>query len=200
MGVRNDNLAIRLDERYHPITSCGEYTDSLFDLRHEAYQGSSGHRCPCLPHRYPSPSLIQLVDRLAFNVLGVNGSFRESAFTELFNPTNTTAPFFQVFDDDFLRVLGPDATIRSIASNPDFAFAHEAPIWLPETDDVYFASLDGSPLGHSDIDHNNQVSKIGLGDVAQAIDAAGPGVSPVNVSFTKVRARPVETSSLGHAC
>ena len=135
----------------------------------------------------------KLVDRFTFNVLGVNGSFRQSAFTELFNPTNTTPPFFQVFDDDFLRILGSTATIRSIASNPDFAFAHEAPIWLPDADDVYFASLDGSPLGHSDIDHNNQVSKISLNDVARAIDAAGPGVSPVNVSFTKVRAQPFKT-------
>ncbi|KAI1792312.1 D-lactonohydrolase-like protein [Ganoderma leucocontextum] len=136
------------------------------------------------------PSQAVLVDRFAFNVLGVNGSFRESAFTEFFNPTNTTPPFFQVFDPEFLTILGPDATIRAIAANPDFAFAHEAPIWVPETDDVYFASLDGAPLGHSDIDHNNQVSKISLGDVAQAIDAAGPGVSPVNVSFTKANSLP----------
>ncbi|PIL27001.1 hypothetical protein GSI_10140 [Ganoderma sinense ZZ0214-1] len=138
------------------------------------------------------PAQAVLVDRLAYTVLGVNGAFRTSAFTELFNPTNATPPFFQVFDPAFLAILGPAATIRSIAANPDFAFAHEAPIWLPEADEVYFASLDGSPLGHSDIDHNNQVSKISLGDVAQAIDAAGPGVSAVNVGFTKIESLPEE--------
>ncbi|KAI1792328.1 calcium-dependent phosphotriesterase [Ganoderma leucocontextum] len=118
----------------------------------------------------PRYSLLrQLVDRFALNVLGVNGSFRESTFTRFFNPTNTTPPFFQGFDPEFLTIIGPDATIRAVAANQaDFAFAHEASIWVPETDEMYFASpVDGVPLGHSDIDHNNQVSKISLGEVAR---------------------------------
>ncbi len=147
---------------------------------------------PVLRHYRPPPCSIgvhhaQLVDPLTFNVLGINGSFRESAVTELFNPTNTTPPFFQVFDPEFLRILGPNATIRAIAANPEFAFAHEAPIWVPETDEVFFASQDGGALGFSDIDHNNRVSKISLGEVAQAIKTARPGAPPVNVSVTKVR-------------
>ena len=52
-----------------------------------------------------------------------------------------------------------------IAENDTFAFAHEAPIWVPPTDEVFFASNDGGALGFSDINHNNQVSKINLGDV-----------------------------------
>ena len=127
----------------------------------------------------------QLTDPLAFNVLGVNGSFRKDAITEFFNPTNTTPPFFQVFDPDFLKILGPNATIRSIASNPQFLFAHDAPVWIPETDEVFFSSYYGPP--GFNIDHNNYVSKISLGEVSQAIEAAGPGVPSVNVSVTKVR-------------
>lgn len=38
----------------------------------------------------------------------------------------------------------------------------------------------------SDIDHNNQVSKISLKEVAAAIKAAGHGTAAVNVSVTKV--------------
>ncbi|TBU23473.1 calcium-dependent phosphotriesterase [Dichomitus squalens] len=131
-----------------------------------------------------SPS--QLVDPLTFNVLGINGSFRESSVTEFFNPTNTTAPFFQVFDSEFLQILGPNATIRAIAANPGFAFAHEAPIWVPETDEVFFASQDGGALGFSDVNHNNQVSKISLSEVAAAIEASDSSVAPVNVSVTKI--------------
>ena len=73
-----------------------------------------------------------------------------------------------------------------ISSNPDFAFAHEAPIWLPETDEVTFVSNDGGPLGMSDIDHNNQVNLINLKDVEKAIQASGSQTSPLNVTFTKV--------------
>ena len=61
-------------------------------------------------------------------------------------------------------MLGPNASIRLISQNETFAFAHEAPIWVPATDEVFFASNDGGALGMSDIDHNSQVSKISLKD------------------------------------
>ena len=35
----------------------------------------------------------------------MNGTFRQSAFTSLFNPTNSTPPFFQVFDPAFLETI-----------------------------------------------------------------------------------------------
>ena len=126
------------------------------------------------------------MDKLSFTVLGNDGDFRQSAFTSFFNPTNATPPFFQVFDSSFLSILGSSPSIRVIASNPDFAFAHEAPIWLPDTDEVTFVSNDGGPLGMSDINHNNQVNKISLKDVTQAIQASASNTSAVNVTFTKV--------------
>ena len=76
----------------------------------------------------------KVIDKLAFTVVGANGTFRNDS--EVFNPTNTAPPFFQVFSDEFLDVLGSNATIRMIAQNETFAFAHEAPIWVPETDQV----------------------------------------------------------------
>ncbi|GJE91996.1 D-lactonohydrolase-like protein [Phanerochaete sordida] len=131
------------------------------------------------------PAQAVFVDPASFAVLGENGPFRNSSFTELFNPTNTSPPFFQVFHPDFVtKVLGSSASIRVVASNPGFAFAHEAPIWLPATDEVFFASNDGGPLGFSDIDHNNQVSKIDLGEVARAADASKSKTSPLNVTVT----------------
>ncbi|CDO76202.1 hypothetical protein BN946_scf184819.g2 [Trametes cinnabarina] len=132
------------------------------------------------------PPQAVVVDPRSFAVLGIDGPFRESSITQLFNPTNTTPPFFQVFHPDFLKILGPTGTIRAVAANPTFAFAHEAPIWVPQTDEVFFASNDGGALGMSDIDHNNQVSKISLKEVAAAIKTASRGTAPVNVSVTKL--------------
>lgn len=130
---------------------------------------------------------FQVIDPLDINVFGQNGPFRQSSITQFFNPSNATPPFFQVFDPRFLTILGPNPSIRSVAANPNFAFAHEAPIWLPDTDEVTFASNDGGALGMSDINHNNQVAKISLKEVQAAIQKAGPGVHPVNVTVTKVR-------------
>lgn len=132
-------------------------------------------------------SLNQFINPQSFAVLGENGPFRQSAITQFFNPTNTKPPFFQVFHPDFVtKVLGTSASIRVIASNPGFAFAHEAPIWVPETDDIFFASNDGGALGFSDLNHNNRVSMISLGEVAKAADASESKTSPLNVTVTLV--------------
>jgi gluconolactonase len=47
-------------------------------------------------------------------------------------------PYFQIFDNKFLDILGPTPSVRVIVENDTFAFAHEAPMWVPGTDDVYF--------------------------------------------------------------
>ena len=190
MGVCRD---ASVDEQRCPTTSCGKQPNRALRFAKGCSRFSHRRCCATIALGPPTSCSIgvyhaQLVDPLTFNVLGINGSFRESAVTEFFNPTNTTPPFFQVFDSGFLKILGPNATIRAVAANPGFAFAHEAPIWNPKTDEVFFASQDGGALGFSDIDHNNRVSKINLGEVAQAIQKAGPGAPPVNVTVTKVRA------------
>ncbi|KAI0777466.1 D-lactonohydrolase-like protein [Trametes elegans] len=106
-----------------------------------------------------SPQQAVSVTPLSFAVWGDNGSWRSDVNTELFNPTNASPPFFQVFDSAFLDILGPSATIREIASNPTFAV---------------------------DIDHNNQISSINLSEVTAAINAAGGSTASVNVSVTKL--------------
>lgn len=83
-----------------------------------------------------------------------------------------------------------------IASNPGFAFAHEAPIWNPDTDEVSFASNDGGPLGFSDLNHNNQYAKISLKEVARAADATRSKTSPLNVTVTRVCPHELRSSSV----
>jgi len=75
-----------------------------------------------------------------------------------------------------------------VASNATFAFAHEAPVYVAETDEVFFASNDGGALGHSDLDHNNQVGKISMKAVEAALQTvkAKTGAA-VNVPVTEVR-------------
>ncbi|VDB92364.1 unnamed protein product [Peniophora sp. CBMAI 1063] len=130
------------------------------------------------------PSQVVMVDPLDLAVMGPNANFRNDTFDQLFNPTNTTPPFFQVFDKAFLDILGPNAAVRRVAFDPTFAFADEAPIWNPPTDEVFFAAQAGTPIGHSDIDHNSQVSKISLREVAQAAARVPSKTAAVNVTVT----------------
>lgn len=48
------------------------------------------------------------------------------------------APFVS-YDDEFLQLLGPDPTIRLVASRP-IAFAGEAGVWVPDRNEVWFTS------------------------------------------------------------
>jgi gluconolactonase len=125
------------------------------------------------------------VDPLSFAVLGNNATFREDASTTTFNPTSTPPPFFQIFDKAFLAVLGPNPSIREVTSNSTFAFAHEAPVYVPATDEVFFSSNAGGPLGMNDWDNNNVVGKISLKDVDVAIAA---NETTINVPVTFVSA------------
>ena len=95
------------------------------------------------------------------------------------------APFFQIFDQDFHKILGPSPSIHQIASNASFAFAHEAPIYDPETDEVFFASNIGGPT--------SVIRKISLADVDTALKAvaAEGNNATVNVTVTEVTSFPL---------
>ncbi|KAG6888083.1 hypothetical protein C0995_010786 [Termitomyces sp. Mi166 len=134
--------------------------------------------------KYSSRHPKQLSYPKSFTVISnSNIPFRESSFDTLFNPTSTAPPFFQIFDPAFLTILGPYPSIREVASNSTFAFAHEAPVYVPDTNEVFFASYPGDPLGTSDLDHNNIVGKINLTDVDTALVADNSGVVNVPITF-----------------
>lgn len=115
----------------------------------------------------------------------MNDTFRESTFTEWLNPTGTAPPFFQVFDPAFLSILGPKARINEVASHVTFAFAHEAPVYVAGTDEIFFASA-GGPLNMSFLDQNGQISKMSLKDVEAALAKTTTVGAAVNVPFAKV--------------
>ncbi|KAG0697465.1 hypothetical protein DFH29DRAFT_1071628 [Suillus ampliporus] len=108
------------------------------------------------------------IDPLMYNVLGANYTEWRNLSTVGFNPTNTAPPFIQVFDPSFLAITGPSATIRLIASNPGFAFAHEAPIYVPDLNVVFFTSNDGGPLGYNGWYNNSVVGMINMTEVDMA--------------------------------
>ncbi|KAF9259259.1 calcium-dependent phosphotriesterase [Marasmius fiardii PR-910] len=131
-------------------------------------QGQAG---PDLTHLLQTIPQAVFVDPHSFAVMGENATFRTDSFDNntFFNPTSTPPPFFQVFDKSFLSILGEKASIHEIARNDTFAFAHEAPIYNAATDEVFFASNDGGPLGMSDLNHNNVISKISMTAVERAL-------------------------------
>lgn len=126
-----------------------------------------------------TPPQSVVIDVPALAVLGNNAVFRN--VTTPFNPTKLNPPFFQIWNESFLDILGSNPSVRVIAERDDFAFAHEAPIYDPIEDQVFFASNDGGPLGMSNLTQNNQYSRISLKNIP-------PGTQ--NVTFTAVPITP----------
>ncbi|KAG2747283.1 calcium-dependent phosphotriesterase [Suillus brevipes Sb2] len=114
-----------------------------------------------------SPGAVY-IDPLLYNVVGANYTEWRNSSTVGFNPTITAPPFIQVFDPSFLDVIGSSATIRSIASNLGFAFAYEAPIYVPDLNVVFFVS-GGGGLGYSGRYNNSAVSMINMTEVDAAL-------------------------------
>jgi gluconolactonase len=129
-------------------------------------------------------SASQYIDPLLYNVVGANYTAWRNSSTVGFNPTNTTPPFIQVFDPSFLDVIGPSATIRSIASNPGFAFAHEAPIYVPDLNSVFFVSAAGGALAYSGWYNNSAVGMINMTEVDEALATT---TGNVNIQVQTVR-------------
>ncbi|KAJ7027868.1 D-lactonohydrolase-like protein [Mycena alexandri] len=84
-----------------------------------------------------APVIVE--DKRAFAVLNPNGPFRNGSQTFEPNPNaNLTPPYFQVYDDRFNAILGPNPSIRVIVENDTFAFAHDGCVWIEATDQVFF--------------------------------------------------------------
>lgn len=127
--------------------------------------------------------ILQSIPPISFAVQGQNATFRQNGFLQPFNPTNSTAPFFQIFHPDFLDILGSNAFVRSIAVNETFAsaFAFEASIFNPPTNEVFFASSTQAP--ESSLTHSNRISKINMTLVELALEQK---VADINVPFETV--------------
>jgi gluconolactonase len=118
------------------------------------------------------------INPLDYNVVGADyAQWRTNDSFVGFNPTNTNPPFIQVFDPSFLEVTGLDATIRLVASHPGFAVAHEAPIYVPDLNVVFFASNAGGTLGYSGWYNDSVVSMLDMTEVDNALAAAAGDVT-----------------------
>lgn len=67
--------------------------------------------------------LRQLVDKRELACLE-QGNFKNTG-TQVYHPHGTSAPF-EIWDEDFLQILGEDPQLELLIESPDYAFAWEA--------------------------------------------------------------------------
>ncbi|KAL2258015.1 hypothetical protein VTK26DRAFT_8841 [Humicola hyalothermophila] len=96
------------------------------------------------------PPLAQFIDQRSFNVLhDVPPPSEADGLTQFIPPGHTEESLFNrpfhIYHDDFLDVIGPNPTLTLLNHTQSDPIFHEAPIWNPATDEMFFAQNAGSP-------------------------------------------------------
>ncbi|CED84229.1 E, gnl, RGN [Phaffia rhodozyma] len=109
------------------------------------------------------PENVQYFDPLSFAIIGGNSS---RSLTDIWTPNGNLTAGFQAYHADFLKLLGGSPQLRIISENfSGYYFAHEAAIWKPDTNELFFCSNAGNPKGDSGLYKNNRIFKIALSNL-----------------------------------
>ncbi|KAI0009966.1 D-lactonohydrolase [Xylariaceae sp. FL0662B] len=128
---------------------------------------SSSQRFP----RAELPAQAQFIDQKAFNVLPtVLPPSEANASTFFFPPGHDAESLkekpFHIYDDEFYHVIGPNPTLTLIANGGPKLLFHEAVVWYPPTDEVFFVQSAGAPSAGTGLNKSSITLKIALSEAA----------------------------------
>ncbi|KAK6903590.1 hypothetical protein I203_107095 [Kwoniella mangroviensis CBS 8507] len=128
-----------------------------------------------------APRYAQVIRPSSFAVLDQVPSPVDHNYTTLFYPPGThedslkEKPFL-IFDDEFYDIIGSDPTLTVIADGGTNPLFHEATVWYPPTDEVFFVQNAGAPAAGTGLNKSAIVQKISLSQ-AQNVSASNNGGS-----------------------
>ncbi|TGJ81057.1 hypothetical protein E0Z10_g7713 [Xylaria hypoxylon] len=140
------------------VLSVGVATASYSDVSHR---------------RAEIPAQAQFIDQKAFNVLPSVLPPSEFNLTSLFVPPGYDVAAliekpFHVYDDEFYDVIGPNPTLTLIAQSETDPIFHEAVVWYPPTNEVFFVQSAGNPATGTGLNKSAIIQKISLAE-AEAV-------------------------------
>lgn len=112
---------------------------------------------------------------------------------------------FHVYDEEFLRILGPNPKLTIIAETDGNPLFHEAVVWYPPTDEAFFAQNAGPESAGTGLNKSAVVQKISLKDAEEvAAEIAANKDSKRQVKIDVVNSNPVALnpngkSEIGHS-
>ncbi|KAJ9499454.1 hypothetical protein LTR99_009622 [Exophiala xenobiotica] len=146
-----------------------------------------------------TPNQALVIDQKSFNALQSVPPPSESNLTTIFLPPGITqeqalAKPFHIYDDAFYDIIGSNPTLTVIASQGTNPLYHEAVVWYPPTDEVFFVQNAGATAAGTGLNKSNIIQKISLSQVAQFStqrNASG------DINVTTVNANPTVVNSNG---
>ncbi|EGY17118.1 Gluconolactonase like protein [Verticillium longisporum] len=132
------------------------------------------------------PSTAQIIDQKTFNVLpSVPPPSQANDSTVFLWPGVTqeslTAKPFHVYDEEFYDVIGDAPSLTLIATSQSDPIFHEAVVWYPPTDEVFFVQNAGAPAAGTGLNKSSIIQKISLAD-AEAVRLSANTTDEVKVT------------------
>lgn len=88
---------------------------------------------------------------------------------------------FHVYDEEFLRILGPNPTLTVVAETETNPLFHEAVVWYPPTDEAFFAQNAGPPSAGTGLNKSSILQKISLKEAMSVASGDSSKVQVVHV-------------------
>ncbi|RBR25566.1 uncharacterized protein FIESC28_01529 [Fusarium coffeatum] len=115
------------------------------------------------------PDKAQIIDQRRFNVLErVAPPNEANATTRFLWPGVTHESLlerpFHVYDAEFLDIIGKNPSVTLLATSEKDPLFHEAVVWYPPTEEVFFVQSAGSPDAGTGLDKSSIIQKISLAD------------------------------------
>ncbi|KAF4455802.1 putative lactonohydrolase [Fusarium austroafricanum] len=133
------------------------------------------------------PASAQIIDQKSFNVLQHVPPPREANATTRFlwpgvTYESLTERPFHVYDAEFLEIIGKYPTLTLLATSATDPIFHEAVVWNPRTEEVFFVQNAGDPAAGTGLAKSSVVQKISLAD-AEALKNGSHTQSQINITI-----------------
>ncbi|KAI8938502.1 hypothetical protein NX059_004392 [Plenodomus lindquistii] len=135
------------------------------------------------------PATAQIIDQKAFNVLEFVPPPVEANESTIFlwpgvTQDSLTAKPFHVYDDEFFDVIGLDPSLTLIATSESDPIFHEAVVWHPARDEVFFVQNAGAPAAGTGLNKSSIIQKISLAQAEAVRNGSLPAVTVTVVNTT----------------
>ncbi|KAL2426180.1 hypothetical protein ABEF95_012387 [Exophiala dermatitidis] len=145
------------------------------------------------------PEQVLVINQTSFNALPTVPPPSVSNLTSIFLPPGVTedealAKPFHVYDEAFYDIIGTNPTLTVIASQASNPLFHEAVVWYPPTDEVFFVQNAGARDAGTGLNKSNVIFKISL---SQAAAVSSQRNASGQVDVVTVNATPTVINSNG---
>ncbi|KAK3723697.1 hypothetical protein LTR37_001578 [Vermiconidia calcicola] len=112
------------------------------------------------------PDQAQVIDQLSFNVLESVPPPAEMNSTNVPGLTAQSAydKPFHVYHEDFLDIIGSNPTLTLVARTDSDPLFHEAVVWYPPTDEIFFVQNAGAMAAGTGLNKSAIIQKIALAE------------------------------------